>query len=183
MLLQRMNIGGISAHDGRQIEVVANGLPLWGGAQLAVDVTLVSPVRGNGQPQPGAGRQDGAQLRVARSRKEGKYRELLSTRRCRLVVLAMEVGGRWSTEALQFVQLLAKARARGVPRILRAATQVAFTQRWTGMLAVAAQRALARTLLEAPVSAVVGTDGDAPVLEDVLAEVRLGEDGIPSRLR
>ena len=29
-------------HDERRIEVIANGLPLWGGSQLAVDNTLVS---------------------------------------------------------------------------------------------------------------------------------------------
>ena len=39
VLLQDMNLQGISAHDSRQIEVVANGLPLWHGAQLAVDAT------------------------------------------------------------------------------------------------------------------------------------------------
>ena len=31
-------------HDGRRIEVVCNGLPLWHAAQLAVDATLVSLV-------------------------------------------------------------------------------------------------------------------------------------------
>ena len=36
--------------DDRRLEVVANGLPLWGGQQLAVDTTLVSPLSGSGQP-------------------------------------------------------------------------------------------------------------------------------------
>ena len=53
-MLHAMNLQGVSARDGRQIEVVANGLPLWGGAQLAVDATMVSPVRRDGHPQPGA---------------------------------------------------------------------------------------------------------------------------------
>ena len=30
--------------DGRHLEVVANGVPLFHGAQLAIDTTLVSPV-------------------------------------------------------------------------------------------------------------------------------------------
>ena len=34
----------------RRIEVIANGLPLWGGAQLAVNVTLVSALETNGVP-------------------------------------------------------------------------------------------------------------------------------------
>ena len=40
--------------DDRRLEVVANGLPLWGGAQLAVDTTLVSPLDSAGRPRPGA---------------------------------------------------------------------------------------------------------------------------------
>ena len=40
---------------------------------------------------------------------------------CRLVVLALEVGGRWSSEAAPFVRLFARCRARAVPRPLRPA--------------------------------------------------------------
>ena len=182
VLLQNMNLPGISAWDHRQIEVVANGLPLWGGAQLAVDTTLVSPVRRNGTPQPNTAIADGVQLRTARTRKEQKYRELLQSRRCRLVVLALEVGGRWSEEAVDFVRLLAKAKARTVPQLLRSAAQAAFIHRWTGILAVAAQRALAATLLELPVDDAEGVDGEQPVLEDVLGDARLVEAPVPSRL-
>ena len=170
--LQDMNVPGISGLDGREIEVVANGLRLWGGAQLAVDTTLVSPVRRNGTPQRRAGEVDGVQLQVARRRKEVKYHKLLQARRCRLVVVALEVGGRWSEEAVKFVQLLAKAKARSVPQILRQAARAAYFHRWTGILAVAAQRALAATLLELPVDGVEGVDGDPPCLEDVLSEAR-----------
>jgi hypothetical protein len=182
VLLQNMNLAGISARDGRQIEVVANGLPLWGGAQLAVDTTLVSPVRRDGTPQPHSATTDGVQLRTARTRKEQKYRELLQSRRCRLVVVALEVGGRWSEEAVGFVRLLAKAKARTVPQLLRSAAQAAFFHRWTGILAVAAQRALAATLLELPVDDAEGVDGEQPVLEDVLGDARLVEAPLPSRL-
>ena len=38
-------------HDERRIEVIANGLPLWGGSQLAVDITLVSPFTSAGVPR------------------------------------------------------------------------------------------------------------------------------------
>ena len=33
---------GVPVNDGRRLEVVVDGLPLYGGAQLAVDTTLVS---------------------------------------------------------------------------------------------------------------------------------------------
>ena len=95
--------------DGRRLEVVANGLPLWGGQQLAVDTTLVSPLSGQGQPVRRGGRVAGAALAVARRRKERAYPELVRAHRCRLVVLAVEVGGRWSDEAASFIRSLARA--------------------------------------------------------------------------
>ena len=42
----------------------------FGGAQLAVDTTLVSPLHCDGSPHPGAANVDGAVLAVARRRKE-----------------------------------------------------------------------------------------------------------------
>ena len=104
---------------------MATGLPLWNVAQWAVDVTLVSPVKRNGEPQPNTEDHDGCWLLEARRRKEAKYWELLQSRRCRLVVLALEVGGRWSEEASTFIRLLSEARARSVPRIVRTAAQMA----------------------------------------------------------
>ena len=78
--------------DDRRLEVVANGLPLWGGAQLAVDATPVSPLDSAGRPRRRGGRTFGAALVEARLRKDCAYPELLR-------VLALEVGGRWSEEA------------------------------------------------------------------------------------
>ena len=132
-------------------------------------------------PQPHAEDQDGAQLRTARQRKEQKYRELLQSRRCRLVVLGIEVGGRWSEEALSFVSALAKAKARSSPAILRTSVRAAFMHRWTGLLAVAAQRAFAATLLELPVDE-AGADAEDSLLEDVLHNGRLLAPLGPSRL-
>ena len=64
------------AGDNRRLEVVDNGLPLHGGVQLAVDTTLVSSVRGSGEPRQGAATTDGVALTQARRRKEKTYREL-----------------------------------------------------------------------------------------------------------
>ena len=111
---------------------------------------------------------DGLQLRVARERKETKYHELFAS-------------GRWSDEAVRFVRALAKAKARSYPAVLRRSVQLAYTRRWTGLLAVAAQRAFAATLLELPVDE-AGCDGDPPPVEAVLREARLVEAPSPSRL-
>ena len=91
----------------------ADGLPLFHGAQLAIDNTLVSPLSRDGLPHPRCVREDGAALAAARRRKERTYPKLTGQfGRARLVVLAGEVGGRWSDETQAFLRQLAKARAR-----------------------------------------------------------------------
>ena len=90
-----MNID-VPVSDARRIEVVCNGVPLWHGAQLAVDATLVSPLTRDGSPQPAADAQPGVSLaRAAQRKRRHTYPELLRARRCRLVV-GLETGGRWS---------------------------------------------------------------------------------------
>ena len=44
-----------------------------------------------------------------------KYSELLAGDRCRLIVVALETRGRWSPQALEFVEGLARVRVRGPP--------------------------------------------------------------------
>ena len=51
--------------DARKLEIVADGLPLFGGAKLASGTTLVSAVRQNGTPKLGATVRDGMALREA----------------------------------------------------------------------------------------------------------------------
>ena len=97
--LRDMNLLSVAADDERAIEVLASGLPFFFGAQLAVDVTLRCALTADGRPQPGAAAVDGAECSRAREDKERKYPELLRDDRCRLVVLALETGGRWSEEA------------------------------------------------------------------------------------
>ena len=68
-----------------------------------------------------------AALQAARRAKERTtYPELVQGNRCRLVVMFMEVGGRWSDEAATFLRLLAKARSRAVLQALRSAATQAF---------------------------------------------------------
>ena len=46
-----LNLEHLDRQDARRIEVIASGLPLWGGNQLAVDTTLVSPLTREGAPR------------------------------------------------------------------------------------------------------------------------------------
>ena len=51
--------------DTRRLEVVIDGLPLHHGAQLAIDTTMVSPLRHDGVPRPRSMMVDGASLATA----------------------------------------------------------------------------------------------------------------------
>ena len=81
-------------------------------------------------------------LTQAEERKRRTYPEFGRQRRYRLVVLAVEVGGRWSTATQQFLRALARGRALASPSQSRAALAHALQRRWSQMLTVAANTAL-----------------------------------------
>ena len=155
--------------DGRRLEVVADGLPLFG-AQLAIDTTLVSPIRADGLPRRQCAEVDGAALAQTRRRKQRTYSELDGHGRAPVVVLTAEVGGRWSEEAGAFVSQLAKAKARSVPRVLAGRARQAWQHRWDTLLACASARAFALTLLDR--SSAVGSDGVVPSTSVVITACR-----------
>ena len=128
-------------------------------------------MRSDGLPRRGCAGRDGAALVQARQLKRRTYPELSGDHgRARLVVLATEVGGRWSEETRAFVQQLAKAKSRSVPRILVGRARQAWQHRWSSMLACASARAFALSLLDRrPVS---GSDGATPSSAEVLADCR-----------
>ena len=153
--------------DRRRLEIVADGLPLFGGRQLAVDTTLVSSLHCDGSAQPRAANVDGAVLEAVRQRKNRTYPELVGPRgRARLVVLAGDVGGRWSEETRSFLTQLAKAKSRHEPPILRRRAEQAWRMRWQAMLSCVAAKAFAASLLE--LHGVLGADGVTPPTHEVV---------------
>ena len=99
-----------NAQDSRRLEVVADGLPLFGGAQL--NTTLVCLLLCEGSQHSGAAERDGVAL-VAARRKERTFPELMAPRsRARQVVLA-------TSEALIFLRFLAEAKASHEPHLMR----------------------------------------------------------------
>ena len=109
------------------IEVLAQDLPCFGRAQLAVDVTLRCALARTGEPHPRAADEDGAVLAHARHDKETTHPELINS----------ETGGRWSDEAVEFTRLFACAKAQEVPSYLWWPTTLAWQCRWTKMLSTA----------------------------------------------
>ena len=168
-MLRDFDLAALNPADHRREEILADGLPLFGGAQLAVDTTLVSPLHCDGSPHPRAANEDGAVLQAARLR-ERTYPELVGPRRrARLVVLAGEVGGRWSEETRRFLSLLAR-KARSEPPILQKRVEQAWRMRWGSILGCVAARVHAASLLELKHGG--GADGDVPLAHDVISEFR-----------
>ena len=159
-----MNVD-VPVADARRIEVVANGLPLWHGSQLALDGTIVSPLTRLGEAHPRADVEPGCAVNAAARRKRHQtYPELAhARRRCR------HRGWR------QVRHRDGRATpGRVCPRPSRPATITAWVACWSALLAVAAQRALAASLLELPPAEGLG-DGPVPDLHEVLADaLRLG---------
>ena len=168
--LRDMNIN-VGAADERRIEVLAQDLPSFGGAQLAVDVTLRSVLSATGEPHPHTAEVDGVVLLRARQDKERTYPELIGTGRCMLVVVAIETGGRWSGESVGFIRQLAFAKAREVPKYLRWPTILAWERRWTRMLSTSCSLSFTSSLVEPESQCCTWcrTDGEAPQLTDLFA--------------
>ena len=170
-LLRDMNIG-VSAADNRRIEVLAQDLPCFGGAQLAVDVTLRGVLSSEGEPHPHAADVDGAVLLEARRDKERTYPEVVAARRCRLVVVAIETGGRWSEEAVEFTTQLAFAKAREVPAYMHWPAVYAWQRRWTRMLSTVCALSFAASLVDPPAQCEswCWTGGEAPHLAELFSQ-------------
>ena len=169
--LRDLNVA-VPAADERHIEVIASGLASFGGQQLAIDVTVRGVLDRRGEPRSQAHWKDGVTAETARRDKERAYPELVSGGRCRLVVLAIELGGRFSKETAEFLESLALSKAESEPRHLRGPTAAAFLRRWSRMLAVSVASAHAWSLLSDK-SALAGDAaamGKMPWLQDVIIE-------------
>ena len=90
MLVRELDLApGLNTTDGRRLEVIANGLTLFQGAQLAIDTTLA--LLALVQPRQ--------QVRLWQMRDHERRPPLLSSLGSRAkLVLAAEVSGRWSAE-------------------------------------------------------------------------------------
>ena len=125
-----------------------------------------------GEACTGAAGEDGIVLRKARADKESKYDELLGGGRCRLVVVGIETGGRWSEEAVSFVKSLAAVRAREAPDYLLTSEMWTWQRRLTRILGIACANAYACSLLS-PVEGFddIYIDGDVPDFADLFLSV------------
>ena len=77
-----------------------------------MDATTVSPLHADGTACPGAAEQPGVAFERARRAKHTTYPELVASHQLRLVVAAVETGGRLNKESLALLEQAAAAKAR-----------------------------------------------------------------------
>ena len=115
-----LDIAILGVMDNIRLEVVADGLPLFHGAQLAVDTTIVSALKRDGSACRRSVTVDGASLTRPRQRKKRRIQNWQDD----LVAPAwscwfVEVGGRWSEECQDFLRQLAmESRSTGMVEAL-----------------------------------------------------------------
>ena len=108
--------------------------------------------------RPGA-----AVVDVVGADKERKYSELFYGNKCRLVVVALETGCRWSPEAVNFIERLSMARARDASLNVQTIIFVSWRCRWTRMIAISCGRSFAYSLsFSSYLHALVRVDGEFP---------------------
>eukprot|EP00438_Fugacium_kawagutii_P006470 Skav231954 [mRNA] locus=scaffold2806:1718:2014:- [translate_table: standard] len=84
--------------------------------------------------------------------------------------MGMAVGGRWNTEAAQFLRILPRRKARTVPAPLKQATITSVSSRWSAILAHAGMHAFAASLLSLPADNAIDGDGVLPPLGQFVAQ-------------
>ena len=144
----------VSATCADHVDFVARGLPFGRGLPYAADCTLISVLHGDGTPWADADTTPGIRIRKAEERKANTEHPLLArSPHCHLLVLACEVGGRFSDTSIHFVQQLAWNKTRHIqnPTIRRLA-RATWMRRWWGILSVALHTSVARCVTEFPVA-------------------------------
>ena len=170
VMLQDLDISPPHSSDGRRLEVVAEGLCLFGGCQLALDGTVVSTLHGDGTHRRKADVEDGVALKEARRSKEATYPELCrGDGRARLVVIAGEVGGRCLKKQRTSCGVWLE-KSKYSPRLLQGSVRVGWCRRWCCFLACSTGKAVACSLVGHRGS--LGSGDQVPSVYEVLTEAR-----------
>ena len=133
--------------DQRRVELVVPGLNVARGRPLFCDVTVISPVTRNGRPRPGTSNVGGNPLAQAEAANNGTYAPVVESGLGALYLLGHEVYGRMSRQCVELLPQLAQEKARGSPIRLRRGTALSYLTRWSCLLSVSLQKAVAAGVL------------------------------------
>ena len=144
-LLRRTHIP-VPGDDDRRLDLVVPGLNVAGGRPLFCDVTVVSPISGNGVPHGGTSNRGGSSLESCERENNQTYHEVRTSGVGVLYCLGAEVYGRMSRQCVELLPELARERSRGVHPRLRRSIALGLQHRWSGILSVNLQRAVSHII-------------------------------------
>ena len=98
-------------------------------------------------PRSGTSNYGGKLLQRAEMENDTIYHDVVSSGLGALRCLRSEVYGRFGTQAAELLPALATERTRGIDANLRKGLALGLLHRWAGILGVALQRAVARSIL------------------------------------
>ena len=130
--------------DMRRLDLVVPGLNVARGLPLFCDITVLTPISRRGGPRPSTSNNGGRLLEQAERDNNSTYQPVIDSGLGALYCLGFEVYGRWSRQAIELIPLLAREKARCMHPRLRRGVALAFQTRWTGLIAVAVQKAVAQ---------------------------------------
>jgi hypothetical protein len=129
--------------DTRRLDFVVPGLNVARGLPLFIDGTVVTPLSGAGMARPGTSNTAGSLLAEATTQNNENYHEVVDSGLGALYCLGAEVYGRLSAQAETLLPELARERSRGLHPRIRRGTALGLLHRWSGIVAVGLQRAVA----------------------------------------
>ena len=136
-----INRGG---RDSSRMDLISSGIDgVYGGSPLFMDVTIISPLHGTGQPMPRSARENGAALdRADAKNRNTDYPDVEASPHAQLLCLGVETYGRWGDHCLTLIRQLARYKSRNSPAYLQNSIQQACFARWWTLLSVSVQRIL-----------------------------------------
>ena len=140
-----------SPEDRRRMDLLCPGVDgIFGGAPLFIDVTMVSPLHGNGSPMPHSATEDGAAVRrAADTCRRNDYPDVEASPHAQLLSLGVETYGRWSPQCIVLIRHLARFKSANAPAHLQKSVQYAFLSRAWNLLSVCAQQIVCESVLRA----------------------------------
>ena len=136
----------VPSGDNRRLDLIVPGLSADRGLPLFYDITIVSPIARNSEAPAGTSNRGGSLLDRAEQENDNTYFKVHRSHLASLQCVSCEVYGRWGRQSAELVPKLAPERARGLPLRIRRGAQLIYQKRWCGILSVALQSAVARTV-------------------------------------
>ena len=146
--------------DLRRLDIVVPNLNVARGLPLFCDITIISLITHCGKARGGTSNKGGALLERAEIANNRTYAPVVSSGLGALYCLGHEVYGRWHTECVDLLIQLAREHSRGLPARLRKGLLISYVKRWSSLIGVAIQKAVADNILNS-----AGTDISTSMLE------------------